>query len=148
MTTLKAQINEDMKSAMRAKDTLKLSTVRLLLAAIKQQEVDTREDVSDEDVLGIVTKMVKQRKDSAKIYQDANRQDLADKELAEITVLETYLPEALSNDAIAALISAAIAESQAEGMKDMGKVMAIIKPKVVGQADMGEVSRLIKAALN
>ncbi|MBP6117418.1 MAG: GatB/YqeY domain-containing protein [Neisseriaceae bacterium] len=148
MTTLKAQINEDMKSAMRAKDTLKLSTVRLLLAAIKQQEVDTREDVSDDSVLSIVTKMVKQRKDSAKIYQDANRQDLADKELAEITILEAYLPEALSNDAIAALISAAIAESQAEGMKDMGKVMAIIKPKVVGQADMGEVSRLIKAALN
>ncbi|MBP6344687.1 GatB/YqeY domain-containing protein [Neisseriaceae bacterium CLB008] len=148
MTTLKAQINEDMKSAMRAKDTLKLSTVRLLLAAIKQQEVDTREDVSDEDVLSIVTKMVKQRKDSAKIYQDANRQDLADKELAEITTLEAYLPEALSNDAIAAIISAAIAESQAEGMKDMGKVMAIVRPKVVGQADMGEVSRLIKAALN
>lgn len=148
MTTLKAQINEDMKSAMRAKDPLKLSTVRLLLAAIKQQEVDTREDVSDEGVLSIVTKMVKQRKDSAKIYQDANRQDLADKELAEITVLETYLPEALSTEAIAALISAAIVESQAEGMKDMGKVMAIIKPKVVGQADMGEISRLIKNALN
>ncbi len=148
MTTLKAQINEDMKSAMRAKDTLKLSTVRLLMAAIKQQEVDTRLDVSDADVLSIVTKMVKQRKDSAQIYQDAQRQDLADKELAEITVLEAYLPEALSADAIAALISAAISESQAEGMKDMGKVMAIIKPKVVGQADMGEVSRLIKAALN
>lgn len=144
---LKEQITDDMKAAMRAKDSAKLGTIRMLTAAIKQKEVDERVDVTDADVLAIVTKMIKQRKDSISQFESGGRQDLADIEKAELLVLNVYLPASLPEDAIKQMIAAAIAETAASGAQDMGKVMAVLKPKLAGRADMGVVSGLIKAAL-
>ena len=146
--TLKTQLNEDMKTAMKAKDSISLSTIRLINAAIKQSEVDERTEADDAKVTAIITKMIKQRKDSAKIYADANRSDLADKENAEMTVLQRYLPEMLSSEDIAAEVAKAITETGATGMGDMGKVMGLLKTRLAGKAEMGEVSKALKAALS
>lgn len=145
--TLKAQLSEDMKNAMRAKDQLSLSTIRLTNAAIKQFEVDERIEADDAKVISIITKMVKQRKDSAQIYLDANRSDLADKENAEIEVLNRYLPQLMSSDEIQAIITTVLTQTGATGMADMGKVMGILKTQLAGKADMAEVNKLLKAAL-
>lgn len=146
--TLKSRLNEDMKTAMRAKDQIALSTIRLINAAIKQYEVDERDEADDARVTAILGKMIKQRKDSAKIYTDAGRQDLAEKENAEIEVLNRYLPEMLSAEAIQAEVAAALAETGASGMADMGKVMGVLKAKLAGKADMGEVNKAVKSALS
>jgi len=145
--TLKQQITEDMKTAMRAKDVARLGTIRLLLAAMKQREVDERIELSDEQVVAIIEKMLKQRRDSISQYEAANRQDLADAEKFEVSVLQGYMPQPLSDVEIDALLSAAVATSGAAGVKDMGKVMAIVKPQMAGRADMGKVSALIKSKL-
>ena len=145
--TLKQQITEDMKTAMRAKDVARLGTIRLLLAAMKQREVDERIELSDEQVVAIIEKMLKQRRDSISQYEAANRQDLADAEKFEVSVLQGYMPQPLSDGEIDALLSAAVATSGAAGVKDMGKVMAIVKPQMAGRADMGKVSALIKSKL-
>jgi uncharacterized protein len=146
--SLKAQITEDMKTAMRAKETDRLSTIRLLLAAIKQREVDERIELSDADITAVIEKMLKQRKDSISQYQSANRHDLADKEQAEVQVLMTYMPQPFSTDEIASLIAQAKAETSAEGAKDMGKMMAWLKPRMAGRADMTAVSAQVKIALS
>lgn len=145
---LKHRIVEDMKSAMRAKDKKRLQTVRLMLAAIKQQEVDTRENVDDTAITILLDKMCKQRKDSITQYEAAGRDDLAIIEQQELKLIKTYLPEQLSDDEIDALLTSAINETGASTMKDMGKVMAFIKPKAQGRADMGKLSGLIKAKLS
>ena len=150
--SLKDQITEDMKSAMRAKDTERLSTVRLLLAAMKQKEVDERVTLDDAAVVAIVDKLIKQRKDSVAAFTQAARQDLADKESSEIKVLETYLPQRLSADEVAAEVKAIVAELGAElgrnaGPGDMGKVMGAVKTRLAGKAEMGQVSAAVKAAL-
>lgn len=147
-TSLKKQITEAMKDAMRAKAKVRLGTIRLIQADIKRIEVDERIEVDDTRVLAILDKMVKQRRDSIKQYEDAGRQELADVEQAEIEVIQEFLPEALSEDELAAMIDDAIASTGAESMKDMGKVMGIIKPKIQGRADVGAVSGLIKEKLN
>lgn len=144
---LKAQITEDMKNAMRAKEAGKLGTIRLIIAEIKRKEVDERVDVTDEQALAIVEKMIKQRKDSISQFEAGNRQDLADIEKAELVVLNAYMPAGLSDDEIAAAVTAAVAESGAAGPQDMGKVMAILKAKMPKGTDMGAVSGLIKKAL-
>ena len=136
-----------MKLAMRAKDSLRLGAIRLLLSAIKQREVDERIDLSDAEVIGVIEKMLKQRRDSIAAYESANRTDLADIENFEVTVLQTYLPQQLTEDEIKALLEKVVAETGATGIKDMSKVMAGIKPLIVGVADMGKVSGLIKARL-
>ena len=146
--TLKAQLTEDMKTAMRAKDSVSLSTIRLVNAAIKQYEVDERNEADDARVVAILTKMIKQRKDSAQIYADAGRADLADKENAEIDVLNRYMPAMMSADEIQATVAAAIADSGAAGMADMGKVMGLLKTRLAGQADMAAVSQALKTALS
>ena len=146
--TLKAQLTEDMKTAMRAKDSVSLSTIRLVNAAIKQYEVDERNEADDARVVAILTKMIKQRKDSAQIYADAGRADLADKENAEIDVLNRYMPTMMSADEIQAAVAAAIVDSGAAGMADMGKVMGLLKTRVAGQADMAAVSQVLKATLS
>lgn len=146
--TIKERITEDMKSAMRAHDTARLSALRLLLAAIKQREVDERVEATDELVTGVIGKLVKQRRDSVKQYTDADRDDLAQKEQFEIDVLSVYLPAQMSDDDIKAVVAAAIAETGATGMAAMGKVMGIVKGKCAGKADMGRVSALVKAALS
>ena len=145
--SLKTQLTEDMKTAMRAKDQVSLSTIRLINAAIKQFEVDERTEADDAKVISILTKMVKQRKDSAKIYTEAGRQDLADKENAEIEILNHYLPQMMSAEEIKTVVEAAIAETGASGMADMGKVMGVLKTRLAGKADMGEVNKILKAAL-
>ena len=145
--SLKAQLTEDMKTAMRAKDQVSLSTIRLINAAIKQFEVDERTEADDAKVISILTKMVKQRKDSAKIYTEAGRQDLADKENAEIEILNRYLPQMMSAEEIKTVVEAVIAETGASGMADMGKVMGVLKTRLAGKADMGEVNKVLKAAL-
>ncbi len=145
--SLKDQITEDMKAAMRAKEASRLGTIRLLTAAIKQKEVDERIEVTDTMVLAIVEKMIKQRKDSIQQFEAGARQDLADIEKAELAILSTYMPAALSNDEISAEVAAAVAASGATSAQDMGKVMAIVKPKLAGRADMTAVSALVKAAL-
>ena len=145
---LKARITEDMKAAMRAKDAPRLGTIRLILSAIKQVEVDTRKDLSDEDILAILDKMAKQRRESIEQYDKAGRDDLAGKERAELEIIQSYLPEPLSEAEIDALIDAAIGETGATGMKDMGKVMGLLKPKLQGRADMGAVSARVKARLS
>ena len=145
--TLKDRISEDMKAAMRAKDAARLSAVRLLLAALKQKEVDERVTLTDADVLGIIDKMVKQRRESIAQFEKAARQDLADQEKFEIGVLSAYLPQQLGEAEVAQAIAAAVAESGAAGVKDMGKVMALLKPRLAGRADMGKVSGLVKAKL-
>lgn len=145
--SLKQQISEDMKNAMRAKDGVRLGAIRLLLSGIKQREVDERIELSDADVIGVIEKMLKQRRDSIAAYESANRTDLADIEKFEVTVLQTYLPQQLTEDEIKALLEKVVAETGAAGIKDMSKVMAAIKPLVVGVADMGKISGLIKARL-
>ena len=145
--SLKTQLTEDMKTAMRAKDQVSLSTIRLINAAIKQFEVDERTQADDAKVIFILTKMVKQRKDSAKIYTEAGRQDLADKENAEIEILNRYPPQMMSAEEIKTVVEAVIAETGASGMADMGKVMGVLKTRLAGKADMGEVNKVLKAAL-
>lgn len=140
-------LKEEQKLAMKAKDKLRLGTIRLALAAIKQREVDEQVTLSDDDIVGVLTKMVKQRRDSVSQYEAAGRQDLADAEKAEITVLEDFMPQPLSDDEVSALINSAIAQSAASGMQDMGKVMAVLKPHIQGRADMGKVSGLVRAKL-
>jgi uncharacterized protein YqeY len=146
--SLKEQITEDMKAAMRAKDSAKLGTIRLLTAAIKQKEVDERVDVTDAHVLAIIEKMIKQRKDSISQFEAGGRQDLADAEKAELSILAVYMPAGLSEAEIRAEVQAAVAASGAAGPQDMGKVMAIVKPRLAGRADMTAVSALVKAALS
>jgi hypothetical protein len=145
--SLKARITEDMKSAMRAKEAPRLAAIRLLLAAMKQKEVDERVELTDTDVIAIIEKMLKQRRDSITQYEAGGRKDLADAEKFEITVLEAYMPQALSDAEIEAEIAAAMQASGAKAISDMGKVMAILKPRLAGRADMGKVSALIKAKL-
>lgn len=146
--TLKEQITEDMKTAMRAKDAERLGTVRLLLAALKQKEVDERVELDDAMVVAIVDKMVKQRKDSIAAFTTGGRADLADKEAAEIKVLEVYLPQRMSADETVAAVKAIVAELGASGPGDMGKVMGVVKTRLAGKADMGQVSAAVKAALS
>ena len=145
--TLKERITEHMKAAMRAKDTERLGTIRLLTAAMKQKEVDERIELDDAAVVGIVDKLIKQRKDSVEAFQKAGRTDLADKEAAEITVLQAYLPARLSQEEIAAEVKAIVAELGAKGPGDMGKVMGAAKQRLAGKAEMGQVSAAVKAAL-
>ncbi|MCX8086343.1 MAG: GatB/YqeY domain-containing protein [Rhodocyclaceae bacterium] len=145
--SLKARINEDMKAALKAKETARLGAIRLLMAAIKQKEIDERVALDDAGIIAVIEKMIKQRKDSIAQYEAAQRQDLAEAEKAEVAVLSAYLPQPLSADEVAAIVAAAIEEAGAKTPADMGKVMAIVKPKVAGRADMGEVSKLVKAKL-
>jgi uncharacterized protein YqeY len=147
MSALKDQITEDMKTAMRAKDSERLGTIRLLLAALKQKEVDERVVLDDAAVIAIVDKLIKQRKDSLEAFTKAERKDLADKEAAELVVLQAYLPARLSADEVAAAVKAIVAELGASGPGDMGKVMGAVKAKLAGKADMGQVSAAVKAAL-
>lgn len=146
--SLKEQITEDMKTAMRAKDAGRLATVRLIIAEIKRKEVDERIELDDAQTLAIVEKMIKQRKDSISQFEAGNRQDLADIEKAELAILATYMPAGLSDEEVAAEVAAAVAASGAAGPQDMGKVMAIVKPKLAGRADMTVVSGLVKKALS
>ena len=145
--TLKARITEDMKAAMKARETARLGAIRLLLAAIKQKEVDERSELDDAAVAAVIEKLVKQRKDSIAQYEAAGRQELVDAEKAEIIVLSAYLPEKMGSDEVAAAVAAAVAETGAKGPADMGKLMGVLKPRLAGKADMAEVSRLVKAAL-
>ncbi len=145
--TLKARINEDMKAAMRARETAKLAAIRLLLAAIKQKEVDERVDLDDTGIVATIDRMLKQRRDSIAQYEAAGRTDLASAEKFEADLLAAYLPAALSATEVAAAVSAAVAASGATGPGDMGKVMSILKPQLAGRADMTDVSRLVKAQL-
>jgi uncharacterized protein YqeY len=145
---LKQQITEDMKTAMRAKDSVRLGTIRLLQAAMKQKEVDERVELDDVMVIAIVDKLIKQRKDSVAAYQSAGRQDLADIETAEMAVLQAYLPQRLNAQEVQQAVAAIVADLGASGPGDMGKVMAAVKIQLAGKADMGEVSAAVKAALN
>jgi len=146
--SLKTRITDDMKAAMKAKETARLGAIRLLLAAMKQREVDERIELDDAGIVAVIEKMLKQRKDSISQYEAAKRQDLADAEKFEVEVLSAYMPAGLSATEIEAVVASAIAESGAKGPADMGKVMAIVKPKIAGRADMGEVSKLVKAKLS
>ncbi|WP_035384595.1 GatB/YqeY domain-containing protein [Ferriphaselus sp. R-1] len=145
--SLKTQISDDMKSAMRAKDSARLGTIRLLLAAIKQWEVDERIELDDVAVVAVIEKMLKQRRDSISQYQGAARQDLVEVEQAEVSVLQTYMPQQLDESEIAGVVAECVAAVAAAGPQDMGKVMAVLKPKLAGRADMGKVSVLLKAHL-
>ncbi|MBL8519101.1 MAG: GatB/YqeY domain-containing protein [Betaproteobacteria bacterium] len=145
--TLKERINDDMKTAMKARDTERLAAIRLLMAAMKQKEVDERADMTDALVLSIIDKMVKQRKDSIEQYKAGNRADLVAREEFELSVLAQYMPAQLSAEEVGAIIDAVIAETGAAGPKDMGKVMNALRPKVAGRADMGALSGLVKARL-
>ena len=145
---LKAQIIDDMKAAMKGGEKARLGVIRLITAAIKQREVDERIELDDEQVLVVLDKMVKQRRDSIKQYTDAGREDLAAIEEAEVEIIQTYLPAALSEDEIAAIVEAAIAQTGASSMADMGKVMGIVKPQVQGRGDMGAVSGIVKHKLS
>jgi uncharacterized protein YqeY len=145
--TLKDRITEDMKAAMRAKETARLGTIRMLLAAIKQREVDERITLTDADVLAIVEKLIKQRRDSISQFQAANRQDLADAETFELNLLQQYLPSQLSEAEVLDELKKAIEETGAAGPKDMGKVMGLLKSRLAGRADMGKVSTLLKNKL-
>lgn len=145
--SLKDRITEDMKSAMKAKETARLGAIRLLLAAIKQREVDERIALDDAQIIAVIEKMLKQRKDSITQYEAAKRQDLADAEKFEVEVLTAYMPQAMSPDEVAAIVAKAVADSGAKAPADMGKVMALVKPQIAGRADMGEVSKLVKAKL-
>ena len=144
---IKDRIREDMKAAMRSHDAARLSTIRLLLAAIKQREIDEQIESTDDDVMAVIAKMVKQRRDSVEQYLAGGREDLAQTEQAEIDVLQAYLPQALTDEEIAAIIDEATAAVGLTGMAAMGKVMALVKPRVNGRADLGKVSALIKARL-
>jgi len=145
---LKNQLSEDVKTSMRAKDKQRLSVLRLAQAAIKQREVDERISLDDAQVLAVLDKMIKQRRDSLSQYQAAGRQDLADQESYEIDVLQAYLPAALTEAELSAIITEAISSTGATSMQDMGKVMAIVKPRVQGRADMGAVSKQVKSVLS
>ncbi len=145
--TLKEQITDDMKTAMRAKDSERLGTIRLLLAACKQKEVDERVELDDAMVVAIVDKLIKQRKDSIEAFKKAERADLADKEEAELKVLQTYLPQRMSADEVLAAVKAIVVELGASGPGDMGKVMGVVKARLAGKAEMGTVSTAVKAAL-
>ncbi|MFO1321710.1 MAG: GatB/YqeY domain-containing protein [Burkholderiales bacterium] len=147
MSALRDRVTEDMKNALRAKETARLGALRLLLAAIKQREVDERKELTDADIVAVIDKMLKQRRDSISQFEAAKRQDLADAERFEVTVLQAYMPQALSAEEIAQAVRDAIAESGAAGPQDMGKVMAVLKPKLAGRADMTGVSQLVKAGL-
>lgn len=144
---LKLKITDDMKTAMKAQDKERLATIRLMLAAVKQREVDERIELTDADVLAILDKMVKQRRDSIKQFLDAKRQDLADIEIKEIDIIQSYLPTQLSASEVEQMVADAIAKCETTGMAAMGKVMAELKPKLQGRADIGEVSKLVKAKL-
>lgn len=146
--SLREQIQEDMKAAMRARDTERLGTIRMLLAAIKQREVDERREQSDTDVLSVVEKLIKQRKESARQFLEGNRPELAQKEEAEIVFLQPYLPAALSDEEIDALIATAIVECGAEGPRDMGKVLGQLRPKVQGRVDMAVLSEKVRTRLS
>ena len=146
--TLKDRITEDMKSAMRAKDAPRLSAIRLLQAAIKQKEVDERITVDDVAVMGIVEKLIKQRKDSIEQFAKAGRNDLVEKEQAELDLLSGYLPQQMSDAELEAAVNVAIAESGAAGPQGMGKVMAVLKPRIAGRADMGKASAIVKQRLS
>lgn len=145
--SLKQKISEDMKDAMRAKDSARLGAIRLLLAAIKQREIDERIELSDADVITAIEKMLKQRRDSIAAFESANRTDLADIEKYEVSVLQEYLPQQLTEVEILSILDQVVADTGAAGVKDMGKVMAAIKPLVAGKADMGRISGLIKTRL-
>jgi len=145
---LKAQIIDDMKAAMKGGEKARLGVIRLITAAIKQREVDERIELDDEQVLIVLDKMVKQRRDSIKQYTDAGREDLAAIEEAEVEIIQAYLPAALSEDEIVAIVEAAIAQTGASSMADMGKVMGIVKPQVQGRGDMGAVSGIVKQKLS
>ena len=145
---LKSQIEQDIRSAMKARSAIQLSTLRLLMAALKQQEIDRRVDLNDGDVIVILEKMIKQRKESMRIYQEAGREELADQERAELDILITYLPQQLGEEEMRAAVAAAIADSNAEGPKDMGKVMALLKSEFAGKADFSVVSVLVKELLS
>jgi uncharacterized protein YqeY len=145
--SLKEKITEDMKAAMRAKDSERLGTIRLLTAAMKQKEVDERIELDDAAVIAVIDKMVKQRKDSITAFEQGGRADLAAKEAAELVVLQAYLPARLSADEVAAEVKAIVAELGAKGPGDMGKVMGAVKARLAGKADMGQVSAAVKAAL-
>lgn len=144
---LKSRITDDMKTAMKSGDKPRLGVVRLILAAIKQREVDERIELNDEQILAALDKMVKQRRDSIKQFEDAGRNDLAEKEQYELTVIQDYLPEPLTDAEISDLIDTAITSTGAASMKEMGKVMGVLKPQLQGRADMGAVSGLIKQKL-
>lgn len=146
--SLKSQITEDMKAAMRAKDQGRLGAIRMLQAAIQRREVDERTELNDEQVLAVIEKMIKQGRDAIRQYEDGGRPELAEKEQNEIAIWEKYLPEQLSEAEVAALIAEAITESGADGVKDMGKVMGVLKPRLAGKADMGKVSGQVKIALS
>ena len=145
--TLRDRVNEDVKVAMKAREAERLGTLRLLTAAMKQREVDERITLDDAGVIAVIEKMLKQRKDSVAQYEQAGRQDLADAEKREMAILGAYLPTQLEEAEVAALVAEAVAAAGAKAPSDMGKVMAIVKPKVAGRADMGRVSALVKASL-
>ena len=145
--SLRDQINDDLKTAMRSGETVRRDTIRLLTAALKQREVDERKTLTDGDVLAVIEKMIKQRRDSISQFEQGGRQDLADKEKQELTLLQTYMPQAMGEDELAAAIAAAVSESGAAGPADMGKVMAVLKPRLAGRADMGKVSAAVKVRL-
>ncbi|MCM2329254.1 MAG: GatB/YqeY domain-containing protein [Lysobacter sp.] len=145
--TLRERVNEDVKAAMKAREAERLGTLRLLTAALKQREVDERIALDDAAVIAVIEKMLKQRKDSVAQYEQGGRQDLADTEKREMAILQAYLPQQLADDEVAAIVAEAVSASGAKAPSDMGKVMAIVKPKVAGKADMGKVSALVKARL-
>lgn len=145
--SLKERIADDMKSAMKAKETARLGAIRLLMAAMKQREVDERIQLDDAGVVGVIEKMLKQRRDSIAQYEAAKRQDLADAEKFEVEVLSAYMPAGLSSAEVEAIVAAAVTETGAKTAADMGKVMALVKPRIAGRADMAEVSKLVKANL-
>jgi uncharacterized protein YqeY len=145
--TLRDRVNEDVKAAMKAREAERLGTLRLLTAAMKQREVDERIVLDDAGVVAVIEKMLKQRRDSVAQYEQAGRQDLADAEKREMAILGAYLPQQLAEAEIAAIVAEAVAAAGAKAPSDMGKVMAIVKPKVAGRADMGRVSALVKASL-
>ena len=146
--SLKSRINEDMKAAMKAREAERLGAIRLLLAAIKQKEVDERKDLDDAAVLAVIDKMLKQRRDSIYQFEQAGRQDLVDKEKFEVGILLAYMPQAMSEAEIEAAVAQAVAEAGAKGPQDMGRVMGLLKPRLAGRADMGRVSALVKAKLS
>ena len=145
--SIKQTISEDMKTFMRAKDTARLGAVRLLQASIKQKEIDDRVELTDDQVLSVIQKMLKQRKDSIEAYQKADRQDLIDQEQLEIDVLSKYMPEPLTDDEVSKIIDEVISELNATDMKDMGKVVGVLKSKISGRADMGQVSKIVREKL-
>lgn len=145
--TIKARINDDVKAAMRGGDARRRDALRLLLAALKQREVDERKELADPEVIAVIDKMLKQRRDSIAQFEQGGRQDLAEAEKFEVSVLEAYMPQALGEAEIAAAVAAAITESGAKGPADMGKVMGVLKAKLAGRADMGKVSALVKNKL-